>query len=144
MNDHRKEIELPLTLEDLELYDRLYRFMRNRFMFGTVEEITPDKVVVRMDEDDETIEITASERWSFDANLAQWDKPFPLGKLKLGLRVSILDINDANIKERFYGTVTNFSDRSVSIEYDSGEMFYARKLTGVSLEEIMKYWEVEE
>lgn len=140
----RKEVELPLTVDDLEYGDRIYRFRGGYFAFGTVEEVTPEKVVVAMDDDDETIEITASERWSFAENLAQWDKPFPLHLLKLGLRVSILDNNDEGMMERFYGTVTNFSDRSVSIEYDSGEMFHGRKLTGVSLEEIMKYWEVEE
>lgn len=142
--NRRKEVELPLMVEDLEYGDRIYRFRGGRFIFGTVEEILPDKVVVAMDEDDETIEITASERWSFAENLAQWDKPFPLHLLKLGLRVSILDNNDDGMMERFYGTVTNFSDRSVNIEYDSGEMFHGRKLTSASLEEIMKYWEVEE
>lgn len=140
------EEELPLIPEDLEIGDRLYCDLFFDPRFGVVQEVLPDRISILMD-DGGVIELAPNKYLTLAQRVADWAKPFPMDELKVGIRVSILDDNGKDQKERFYGTVIEYvPDTKVVIAYDEGDeeaLILEDEKLGIRLEDKMKYWEFE-
>lgn len=144
------ETETPLIPEDIEVGDRLYCTRYAFTVFGTVVKASPLQVAVKLDTGG-LVNIISADRQMVIKQLAEFGKPLPLDQVEVGSRVSIWDNNDYDEKERFYGTVIEYvPERYLSIEYDDlpgmdAEIatYYGDSENGSSLEDVVKYWELE-
>ena len=138
------EAEVPLIPEDIEVSDRLYCTRYSTTVFGRAVIVSSERIAIKLDKGG-IVNIMLTPRNPALQQLRSWGKAFPLDQVEIGSLVSVLDNNDNDEQERFYGTVKEYvPELSITIEYEDRFVKHcADPENGLTLESVMKYWEME-